>query len=152
MLLHETYRYLDKAAEIAVPLRNIFKSELFGRTDDEERNPERILDNLVLSLPYVRAQTTVGRDRFLILKMAQAGSSQLSGKQLLHALSNITSDNGNSKDDGDRMSYIDLKSIYSKEVGVIMSIEGERDQFILMTYTYYTLLPKDIHTAKLKNP
>ena len=68
--------------------------------------------------------------------MAQAGS-QLSGKQLLHALSNITSDNGNSKDDGDRMSYIDLKSIYSKEVGVIMSIEGERDQFILMTYTYY---------------
>ena len=123
---------MDKAADSSVPLRNIFKSELFGRTDDEERNPERILDNLVLSLPYVRAQTTVGRDRFLILKMAQAGS-QLSGKQLLHALSNITSDNGNSKDDGDRMSYIDLKSIYSKEVGVIMSIEGEIDQFILMT-------------------
>ena len=123
---------MDKAADRAVPLRNIFKSELFGRTDDEERNPERILDNLVLSLPYVRAQTTVGRDRFLILKMAQAGS-QLSGKQLLHALSNITSDNGNTKDDGDRMSYIDLKSIYSKEVGVIMSIEGEIDQFILMT-------------------
>ena len=86
---------MDKAADGAVPLTNIFDVGSFERRQESDGGgiPAKILEDIIRldeEGPFVKAQTSLGRDRFLILKVASAQATaggQIGGKHQLQVWS-----------------------------------------------------------------